>query len=106
MMAAPMSSVRALRLPTGLGGPCTNFYAPEKMKLPGPGSRMCLHDEATQKIDCPVIAPRFSPGDRKSTRLNSSHQIISYAVFCLKKKKTNKHYNIDVQSGHNSERTH
>src|SRR5258708_10491534 len=26
------------------------------------------------------------PGDRKSTRLNSSHQIISYAVFCLKKK--------------------
>src|SRR5258708_9735557 len=26
------------------------------------------------------------PRDRKSTRLNSSHQIISYAVFCLKKK--------------------
>src|SRR5258708_12357409 len=31
------------------------------------------------------VAPR--DGDRKSTRLNSSHQIISYAVFCLKKKK-------------------
>src|SRR5947208_7647999 len=31
--------------------------------------------------------------DRKSTRLNSSHQIISYAVFCLKKKKkTNKRH--------------
>src|SRR5438552_14541807 len=29
-------------------------------------------------------------GDRKSTRLNSSHQIISYAVFCLKKKKKKK----------------
>src|SRR5947208_10081668 len=28
-----------------------------------------------------------SNSDRKSTRLNSSHQIISYAVFCLKKKK-------------------
>src|SRR5258708_11135670 len=28
-----------------------------------------------------------NPADRKSTRLNSSHQIISYAVFCLKKKK-------------------
>src|SRR5207244_13194771 len=28
--------------------------------------------------------------DRKSTRLNSSHQIISYAVFCLKKKKKHK----------------
>src|SRR5258708_29607067 len=29
----------------------------------------------------------LSSQDRKSTRLNSSHQIISYAVFCLKKKK-------------------
>src|SRR5260221_8381295 len=28
-------------------------------------------------------------GDRKSTRLNSSHTVISYAVFCLKKKKNN-----------------
>src|SRR5258708_37781732 len=36
----------------------------------------------------------FDPGilDRKSTRLNSSHQIISYAVFCLKKKKTLYHH--------------
>src|SRR5688500_19513124 len=30
---------------------------------------------------------RLSPEDRKSTRLNSSHLVISYAVFCLKKKK-------------------
>src|SRR5438552_13091845 len=30
---------------------------------------------------------QVAQGDRKSTRLNSSHQIISYAVFCLKKKK-------------------
>src|SRR5438034_8695585 len=29
--------------------------------------------------------------DRKSTRLNSSHTVISYAVFCLKKKKKKKH---------------
>src|SRR5438552_4819467 len=35
-----------------------------------------------------AAAARRSPlRDRKSTRLNSSHQIISYAVFCLKKKK-------------------
>src|SRR5438132_10875432 len=33
-----------------------------------------------------VRAARLS-GDRKSTRLNSSHTVISYAVFCLKKKK-------------------
>src|SRR2546427_7824045 len=32
-------------------------------------------------------------GDRKSTRLNSSHSQISYAVFCLKKKKQNKERN-------------
>src|SRR5258708_30531598 len=32
------------------------------------------------------LPPRYHE-DRKSTRLNSSHQIISYAVFCLKKKK-------------------
>src|SRR2546422_7213986 len=31
------------------------------------------------------------PGDRKSTRLNSSHGYISYAVFCLKKKKKKTH---------------
>src|SRR5438132_1951341 len=30
--------------------------------------------------------------DRKSTRLNSSHTVISYAVFCLKKKKTNQRH--------------
>src|SRR5438552_10988785 len=41
---------------------------------------------------CPNAAPATVVGlvadsDRKSTRLNSSHQIISYAVFCLKKKK-------------------
>src|SRR3712207_8707290 len=34
---------------------------------------------------------RTERGDRKSTRLNSSHANISYAVFCLKKKKTQKH---------------
>src|SRR5438034_6170003 len=40
-----------------------------------------------------IILGRIQPvvgiaGDRKSTRLNSSHTVISYAVFCLKKKKS------------------
>src|SRR3712207_7203180 len=35
----------------------------------------------------PARVDRRSPADRKSTRLNSSHANISYAVFCLKKKK-------------------
>src|SRR5258708_27896781 len=45
---------------------------------------------------------RRGQSDRKSTRLNSSHQIISYAVFCLKKKKKSvyiparKHFDIGV----------
>src|SRR5688500_20019372 len=34
--------------------------------------------------------------DRKSTRLNSSHLVISYAVFCLKKKKHNYDRNADI----------
>src|SRR5258708_15105406 len=33
-----------------------------------------------------IVVPHGDEVDRKSTRLNSSHQIISYAVFCLKKK--------------------
>src|SRR5205807_5151295 len=34
-----------------------------------------------------ALRPIATDGDRKSTRLNSSHLVISYAVFCLKKKK-------------------
>src|SRR5258708_18741109 len=41
--------------------------------------------------------------DRKSTRLNSSHQIISYAVFCLKKKKKTKRNNTSInKNNHHS----
>src|SRR5438132_8174368 len=36
---------------------------------------------------------QFAFEDRKSTRLNSSHTVISYAVFCLKKKITRQHRN-------------
>src|SRR5947208_11338585 len=41
-----------------------------------------------------ALRPAKRPADRKSTRLNSSHQIISYAVFCLKKKKYTQHQDI------------
>src|SRR5206468_4931815 len=37
--------------------------------------------------DAPFLGSSVSNEDRKSTRLNSSHDQISYAVFCLKKKK-------------------
>src|SRR5256885_12216974 len=41
-------------------------------------------------VDHALLLCEYSPkatGDRKSTRLNSSHLVISYAVFCLKKKR-------------------
>src|SRR5436190_18527855 len=38
-------------------------------------------------VDVVVLQGVFECRDRKSTRLNSSHTVISYAVFCLKKKK-------------------
>src|SRR5438034_10989450 len=44
----------------------------------------CLHGSGRQGKPPVVGAPDV--GDRKSTRLNSSHTVISYAVFCLKKK--------------------
>src|SRR2546430_320090 len=46
-------------------------------------------DFSTQESFCRGEDP-LRPEDRKSTRLNSSHSQISYAVFCLKKKKNNK----------------
>src|SRR5205807_6212455 len=44
-----------------------------------------------QRVLFPAVKPhRSGQRDRKSTRLNSSHLVISYAVFCLKKKKKKK----------------
>src|SRR5437867_10692670 len=41
------------------------------------------------QLDCEIAEEELIVlGDRKSTRLNSSHRTMSYAVFCLKKKKT------------------
>src|SRR3712207_8980161 len=48
--------------------------------------RCALWSMGVPVVELPLRGPRSS--DRKSTRLNSSHANISYAVFCLKKKKT------------------
>src|SRR3712207_6867707 len=61
-----------------------------------PGERVCLvHAQQTQvRAAAQPLgrgAARVAAEDRKSTRLNSSHANISYAVFCLKKKQKN-HY--------------
>src|SRR2546427_4808661 len=47
-------------------------------------------DAASLPVATPEVRPLHLRGDRKSTRLNSSHSQISYAVFCLKKKKKKK----------------
>src|SRR5438105_6758498 len=44
------------------------------------------------------FARRIRRGDRKSTRLNSSHEWISYAVFCLKKKKNLDDFTVNCQN--------
>src|SRR3712207_8736872 len=58
-------------------------------------SRLLVHPDVLDHMfrrlgdDRPQVVKAFAtrpPGDRKSTRLNSSHANISYAVFCLKKK--------------------
>src|SRR5438132_8997525 len=51
-------------------------------RRPGLGLECCIAPVPT------IRDSRMVGTDRKSTRLNSSHTVISYAVFCLKKKKT------------------
>src|SRR5439155_3773500 len=53
-----------------------------------PGARAGFHFDRLRAGSCDSLwnRPKWKPADRKSTRLNSSHVAISYAVFCLKKK--------------------
>src|SRR5256885_12254751 len=44
-----------------------------------------LAPEGEPALEAKALVGLASPADRKSTRLNSSHLVISYAVFCLKK---------------------
>src|SRR2546426_8359420 len=62
-----------------------------KQAPPGPsgGARGGFVDRGHNGVVVRPGAP-LDDRDRKSTRLNSSHLVISYAVFCLKKKKTEK----------------
>src|SRR5256885_8629471 len=55
----------------------------KKAGMPAPPAR-----SFSASVPWGVNSSSSSPADRKSTRLNSSHLVISYAVFCLKKKKT------------------
>src|SRR5438034_8306288 len=61
----------------------TLFRSAARLRRAGKASR-------PPEIPAEISRRRAARRDRKSTRLNSSHTVISYAVFCLKKKKKNK----------------
>src|SRR5207249_11126243 len=88
--ALPISS-RGVRLPRRpgtrhpLAPPAPPRHADERA-LPRSGRHARVH--RTEGVTASVVIPTRK--DRKSTRLNSSHVSISYAVFCLKKKKKQK----------------
>src|SRR5438876_8288757 len=80
----------------------TLFRSPESTRISTrrPAVKPCPHAQntsATPLARSPVDLPPLLSDhvDRKSTRLNSSHPSISYAVFCLKKKKK-KNYSTNI----------
>src|SRR2546426_12009689 len=86
----------AVSLLLSLAGPCAAQTAwqpsPGHTQVPiwpgaVPDARPLAGPEVSGTVVDGVGSKRLVGGDRKSTRLNSSHLVISYAVFCLKKKK-------------------
>src|SRR5256885_11409361 len=75
--ARPVTSLRAAQLARTLGVHDSDLIEP-------------YHDRVRESVLAHLdtdLRRRLHLQDRKSTRLNSSHLVISYAVFCLKKKK-------------------
>src|SRR5438034_7324651 len=89
----PRSTLFPTRRSSDLGGP-------GQLLRPAGAAVLCAPGRGAPASDRPGGRDRCAGGrhrarvartrDRKSTRLNSSHTVISYAVFCLKKKKKNK----------------
>src|SRR5256885_6846669 len=70
--------------------PYTTLFRSQGTGMGGPGYKFGdeFHPSLKHAKPGKLSMANSGPGDRKSTRLNSSHLVISYAVFCLKKKKT------------------
>src|SRR5256885_15749776 len=68
----------------------SNKFSPGKKKKP-------IRSSSAREGIAPSILGGRCRRDRKSTRLNSSHLVISYAVFCLKKKKNTRPLTTHVQ---------
>src|SRR2546430_8281060 len=78
--------------------PYTTLFRSAKERFPRHAAPAAPHPEPARvdRVRGGTLPDQPAPGDRKSTRLNSSHSQISYAVFCLKKKKTKSIYLLKV----------
>src|SRR5438270_6201498 len=82
--------------------PYTTLFRSSEHTLAGVGALLVGRNTASYRVwdgirSLDYLAGRPEIEDRKSTRLNSSHSQISYAVFCLKKKKKKKKKQIKTQ---------
>src|SRR5205807_6632655 len=71
-------------------GDCAARFGGEEFAVLLPGcsatDALAVAENIRRKVELWSEDPKVTTVDRKSTRLNSSHLVISYAVFCLKKK--------------------
>src|SRR3989475_10111366 len=84
-IAHPFSRCRVCALCARPLASCSKYRRLEKRK-----SRLAPYLPPVESLNSLHFPPSLAAPDRKSTRLNSSHSQISYAVFCLKKKKIKK----------------
>src|SRR2546427_8347603 len=82
----------------------TLFRSVQALLQDGPGGRIDQPQAQAVQRELALVGlvDVLAPGDRKSTRLNSSHSQISYAVFCLKKKKTSRQTHVVTNTHHAS----
>src|SRR2546430_10764252 len=79
---------RSKQLVDPASGLLVSSFTRDGQHLDGPeGSTIWMVAHCLQLVDADFARDQYQRSDRKSTRLNSSHSQISYAVFCLKKKK-------------------
>src|SRR2546426_9137830 len=97
-MKSPTSSVGTIELDGILNGSTRNERSRNTIRITGKKlteystHHGCLASAGRERRSHAASSAHTTPvttRDRKSTRLNSSHLVISYAVFCLKKKKKN-----------------
>src|SRR5262245_62314039 len=86
--ALPISGPSGTWAWTGTGAPSSSTRSTRSR----PGAATMATTSRPRTQGCSGPSPRRPPPDRKSTRLNSSHLGISYAVFCLKKKNNQRNH--------------